>query len=206
MSEKVLKRLSKKERFQYNNLDKVLSYYVSGQFEKFLTYNGATSIDFYADIKNKRSSLLVDFYYYNFRIGMNFDEKGYVIHQTYYNETSISRKDVTEEEYSLGFSILIVLENLIDKLNSDPGLDKDIVQINNPQPTRHRTTRSLKLAPLLVAIPFIFVFVFMMILISYPGHLEIEFVHILGSFITFGFIGVVALFMIIAIVSARRRK
>lgn len=46
MSEKVLKRLSKKERFQYNNLDKVLSYYVSGQFEKFLTYNGATSIDF----------------------------------------------------------------------------------------------------------------------------------------------------------------
>jgi len=164
MTQKVLKYLSKKERYEYNNLDKILSYYANGEFERFLKFYEASEIKFYPNLKRKGSSLTVDFQYYNFRVGIHFDEVGYVIHQAVYIGANIPKENVTNDEYNFGFNVVILLESIIDKMKSDPELVEEVKPSNKPK-TDERPITNNKRIKLIFIIPFVIFYILISLIV-----------------------------------------
>jgi hypothetical protein len=180
MTQKVLKYLSKKERYEYNNLDKILSYYANGEFEKFLKFYEASDIKFYPNLKRKGSSLTVDFQYYNFRVGIYFDEVGYVIHQAVYTGTNIPKENVTKEDYNLGFNIVMLLENIIDQMKSDPELVEEVKPSNKPK-TDEKPVENFKKVKLIFIIPFVifYILISLIVFVEEEGFRQFFFVPII---------------------------
>lgn len=164
MTQKVLKYLSKKERYEYNNLDKILSYYANGEFERFLKFYEASEIKFYPNLKRKGSSLTVDFQYYNFRVGIYFDEVGYVIHQAAYIGANIPKENVTNDEYNFGFNVVMLLESIIDKMKSDPELVEEVKPSNKPK-TDEKPIENNKRIKLIFIIPFVIFYILISLIV-----------------------------------------
>ncbi len=154
MSKKVSNYLNKKDRHQYNDLDKILSYYVSGGFSRFLTDNNAMNIEFHPTIKRNKNSLIVEFDYHNLYTKVEFNENGYKYTKYESNNTVYKRKLGSENgSYNLGFNVIVLLENIIDSLKSEASFSSDVTPIIKSKVT-HNSNPIIKVV-LIMLVPYL---------------------------------------------------
>ena len=122
MDKKIIKYLSK--RSTYTNLDKVLLFYVSGQFNKVLNDNNATNIEFFPSI-GKNNSIQVYFKYYNLFAILDFNENYYEYCKYEANCSAKELEDkIIKTQYNDDFDIEIVIKNFIQEIDNDKNLNK----------------------------------------------------------------------------------
>ena len=132
MNKKVIKYLSKKNN--YTVLDKILSFYASGEFERLLKDNNATEILFYPTIKKKNKLIEVYFKYFNTYVNINFAEENYIFNK-YTEETPPDEfpeefdNSIKIEAYNDGFDIEVFIKNFIKNLESGEKFEKRMPNI-----------------------------------------------------------------------------
>lgn len=201
MSKKVLSYLGKKDRYQYSELDKILSFYVGGNFSRFLLDNDALNIEFSSIIKRNRNSLTVSFDYYNLSLKAEFTEEGYKYIKYEVNSTVFKREISSESgSYNLGFNIIILLENIIESLKSEPSLNKDIVPVIKPK-VEHKQTPVVK-AVLITIVPFIIFVIMATSLFNVTGAPNV----FMNTFMTVLLMPLSFIILIIIVIAASRKK
>ncbi len=205
MNKKVLSYLGKKDRYQYSELDKILSFYVGGNFSRFLLDNDALNIEFSSIIKRNRNSLTVSFDYYNLSLKAEFTEEGYKYIKYEVNSTVFKREISSESgSYNLGFNIIMLLENIIESLKTEPSLNKDVIPTIKPKEEYKRSNYNPTIkAILIMVVPFIIFIVMATSLLQFndaPDAVMNTFIPFL--LLPFGFI----VFVVIIIAIASKKK
>lgn len=124
MNKKVAKYLNKKNNNNYTFLDKILSFYTSGQFEILLINNKATEIEFFPSIENK-NSIQVYFNYYNLSAIIEFKEE-YYEYCKYKPGCSPEELEnsIIKEQYNDEFDIEIFIKSFIKTIDLDDNCKK----------------------------------------------------------------------------------
>ena len=131
MNKRVLNYINKLDESNYTFLDKILSFYASGQFEILLINNKATEIEFFPSIENK-NSIQVYFNYYNLSAIIEFKEEYYEYCK--YKPGCSSEElenSIIKEQYKDEFDIEIFIKSFIKTIDLDDNCKKSNIVKNN---------------------------------------------------------------------------
>ena len=103
---KINKYLKLKNMSQYNCLDDILVYYVSGELQKLLEYYNFKKINIYPLIGRKGNYLQIECFFHNLTVDIGFDENSfdYIIYLPGISAEDFD-KGITQKEYDLDFGI-----------------------------------------------------------------------------------------------------
>ena len=120
VSARTLRYLSSKDMSTYTELDSVLSFYASGQFEETLLLSGATEIEFFPVIQKTEKSIQICFNYYNLSAFLEFKEDYYEF-CVYLPKTSADEieRQVNRRQYENTFNVEQCIQSLMHVTKSD---------------------------------------------------------------------------------------
>ena len=123
VSARTLRYLSSKDMSTYTELDSVLSFYASGQFEETLLLSGATEIGFFPVTQKIEKSIQVCFNYHNLSATLQFCEN-YYEYCVYLPNTSADEieRQVSRCQYEYAFNIEQCIQNFMQIIKSDARL------------------------------------------------------------------------------------
>lgn len=103
---KINKYLKLKNMSQYNCLDNILVYYVSGKLQKLLEYYNFKKINIYPLIGRKGNYLQIECFFHNLTVDIGFDENSfdYIIYLPGISAEDFD-KGITQKEYDPDFGI-----------------------------------------------------------------------------------------------------
>ena len=127
VSARTLRYLSSKDMSTYTELDSVLSFYASGQFEETLLLSGATEIEFFPETQKIEKSIQICFNYHNLSATLDFSEN-YYEHCVYLPNTSADEieRQVNRCQYEYAFNTEQCIQNLMEIIKSDARLKNTV--------------------------------------------------------------------------------
>lgn len=134
---KVQNYLNEKEG-SYTVLDKIFSFYASGEFNVFLKNHNVSGIEFFPSIKNDNTSLQVYFNHGNLSVVLESSED-YCDYSVYKPGCSPEEmeKSIKREQYAGDFDIKVFLELLFQS----NGLDEDVEVVKDINTERKKKKR-----------------------------------------------------------------
>ena len=120
---KINKYLKLKNMSQYNCLDDILVYYVSGKLQKLLEYYNFKKINIYPLIGRKGNYLQIECFFHNLTVDIGFDENSfdYIIYLPGISAEDFD-KGITQKEYDLDFGIEKFFKDFHNMLQKDSRL------------------------------------------------------------------------------------
>ena len=120
---KINKYLKLKNMSQYNCLDDILVYYVSGELQKLLEYYNFKKINIYPLIGRKGNYLQIECFFHNLTVDIGFDENSfdYIIYLPGISAEDFD-KGITKKEYDLDFGIEKFFKDFHNMLQKDSRL------------------------------------------------------------------------------------
>ena len=120
---KINKYLKLKNMSQYNCLDDILVYYVSGELQKLLEYYNFKKINIYPLICRKGNYLQIECFFHNLTVDIGFDENSfdYIIYLPGISAEDFD-KGITKKEYDLDFGIEKFFKDFHNMLQKDSRL------------------------------------------------------------------------------------
>lgn len=120
---KINKYLKLKNMSQYNCLDDILVYYVSGELQKLLEYYNFKKINIYPLIGRKGNYLQIECFFHNLTVDIGFDENSfdYIIYLPGISAEDFD-KGITQKEYDLDFGIEKFFKDFHNMLQKDSRL------------------------------------------------------------------------------------
>ena len=120
---KINKYLKLKNMSQYNCLDDILVYYVSGELQKLLEYYNFKKINIYPLIGRKGNYLQIECFFHNLTVDIGFDENcfDYIIYFPGISAVDFD-KGITQKEYDLDFGIEKFFKDFHNMLQKDSRL------------------------------------------------------------------------------------
>ncbi len=161
MNKRISNYLKNIEKSKYTFLDKILFYYMSGQFYELLLKNNATEIEFFPSIKKTGNSIQIYFNYFNLSAILEFKEE-YYEYCKYQPKCSAEELEysIIKQQYDDEFDIRVFIINFIDLLNNDKRLIKT-------KKSNSKKRKKLYSAISIVALFIPWIILGMMILFSY---------------------------------------
>lgn len=139
-----LNNLDKKNRTCF---DMILSFYAKGNLEKYLANKGAFDITFYPTINKKVKSLQVDFTYFNFYVGIEFNENTY---EYFMCEKDNPQDDYVSGNYAEDFDVKKLLSEIFESIKSRPQIDK--TKGEQPIKQKNKTRKIVFIVSLLLCV------------------------------------------------------
>ena len=120
---KINKYLKLKNMSQYNCLDDILVYYVSGELQKLLEYYNFKKINIYPLIGRKGNYLQIECFFHNLTVDIGFDENSfdYIIYLPGISAEDFD-KGIKQKEYDLDFGIEKFFKDFHNMLQKDSRL------------------------------------------------------------------------------------